>query len=41
MSDIRSLALQFTEAIDAGEGRQACRTICHPDAGVARQLGWA
>ena len=37
MSDIRSVALQFTEAIDAGQGRDACRTFCHPGATFACQ----
>ncbi len=35
MSDIRSLALQFTEANDAGEGWDTCRAFCQPGATFA------
>ncbi len=35
MSDIKSVALQFTEACDAGEGWQVCRSFCHPGATFA------
>ena len=37
MSDIRSVALQFTEANDAGGGWDACRAFCHPGATFAFQ----